>query len=171
MSRSHLQGSGQLCLASVALGTAVSASDNVTPYVRVQVGCLGGTVCVLLAGIIVQPRVRLPLNLRLGLADIAATSSVCSYTDHPRGHHGLPQVGSRLDCERSGLPVHLWRASRHRSVNMDFAQRNQEGMTDRSLLGDVSAADTTAGRQLEMQHLLFRHQREPLSPAFGKERA
>lgn len=37
------------------------------------------------------------------------------------------------------------------------------------LTSKVSAADMTAGRQLEMQHILLRHQRQPLSPTFGKE--
>jgi hypothetical protein len=116
-------------------------------------------------------RIRLPLILRLGLAETVVLPSLCSYTDHPHGHDGLPQVGSRLDRKGPGLPVHFWRTSRHRSINMDSAQRNQEGMNDCRLLERVSAADTTAGRQLEMQHLLVRHQRQPISPAFGKERA
>jgi hypothetical protein len=126
-------------------------------------------VCVLLLGGIVirPPWAPSKPTTRVGRYH---TSLICLllYRSSSR-HHGLPQVGSRLDCKRPSLPVHLWRTSRHRSINLDSAQWHQEGMSDRNLLSKVSAADTTSGRQLEMQHLLLRYQRQPLSPAFGTE--
>ena len=95
----------------------------------------------------------------------------------PATSHGFSQVGCRLgDGQGPAVPLHLRRQGRPRPLHLDAVQRHATSMSPSTTVflsvyfWGARLTFRTAGRRLELQHLLVRHHRQPICPPPRQER-